>query len=110
VRYRYDPERKKRLKTAEILVAERDWEPPPARFAPAEIVGVRVALDEVAIRDRVKRAGGRWNAERRVWQLRYDCAASLGLVKRIVDGRASSTGCPEGSGGHLPVDAREASR
>jgi hypothetical protein len=61
VRYRYDPERKKRLKTAEILVAERDWEPPPARFAPAEIVGVRVALDEMAIRDR--EAGG-WEVER----------------------------------------------
>jgi hypothetical protein len=28
VRYRYDALRKKRLKTVELLVAERDWEPP----------------------------------------------------------------------------------
>src|SRR6185503_13336166 len=34
VRYRYDAERKKRFKTVEFLVAERDWEPPPPRVAP----------------------------------------------------------------------------
>ena len=27
VRYRYDVQRKKRLKTVELLVAERDWQP-----------------------------------------------------------------------------------
>src|SRR2546427_13137583 len=33
VRYRYDAQRKKRCKTVELLVAERDWEPPQPRFA-----------------------------------------------------------------------------
>ena len=33
VRYRYDPKRKKRLKTVELLVAERDWEPPRPLYA-----------------------------------------------------------------------------
>jgi len=33
VRYRYDAQRKKRSKTVELLVAERDWEPPQPRFA-----------------------------------------------------------------------------
>ena len=28
VRYRYDAQRKKRFKTVELVVAERDWEPP----------------------------------------------------------------------------------
>jgi len=32
VRYRYDAQRKKRFKTVELLVAERDWEPPRPRF------------------------------------------------------------------------------
>jgi hypothetical protein len=91
VRYRYDVERKKRLKTAEILVAERDWEPPPPRFAPEHIVEVRVALAETAIRDRVKRAGGTWNPDRRLWQMRYDRAVRLGLTRRIVDDQASNT-------------------
>ncbi len=59
VRYRYDAQRKKRFKTVEVLVAERDWEPPRPRFAHDQIVGLRVAFAEVAIRDRVKQAGGK---------------------------------------------------
>jgi len=70
VRYRYDAQRKKRFKTVELLVAERDWEPPRPRFAHDQIVGLRVAFADVAVRDRVKQAGGTWNPERRIWQLR----------------------------------------
>ncbi len=40
VRYRYDAQRKKRLKTVELLVAECDWEPPRPRFADDQIVGL----------------------------------------------------------------------
>ena len=59
VRYRYDARRKKRFKTVEILVAERDWEPPRPRFAQDQIVGLCVAFAEVAVRDRLKQAVGR---------------------------------------------------
>jgi len=83
VRYRYHAQRKKRLKTVELLVAERDWQPPRPRFAHDQIVGLRVAFADVAVRDRVKQAGGTWNPERRVWQLRYDRAVALGLNGRI---------------------------
>jgi hypothetical protein len=76
VRYRYDAQRKKRFKTVELLVAERDWEPPRPRFAHDQIVGLRVAFADVAVRDRVKQAGGTWNPELRVWQLRYTIARS----------------------------------
>ena len=34
VRYRYDAQRKKRFKTVELLVAERDWKPPPPSLRP----------------------------------------------------------------------------
>ena len=60
VRYRYDAERKKWFKTVELLVAERDWEPPLPRVAPDQIVKLRVAFVEAGLRDRVKRAGGTW--------------------------------------------------
>ncbi len=56
--YRYNAQRKKRLKTVELLVAERDWEPPRPRFAAAQIVALRVAFADVAPRERVKQAGG----------------------------------------------------
>jgi hypothetical protein len=81
VRYRYDAARKKRLKTVELVVAESDWAPP---FAPDEIVALRVAFTDVAIRKRVKQAGGAWNPDRMVWQLRYDRVVALGLRRRIV--------------------------
>lgn len=94
VRYRYDAQRKKRFKTIEIIVSERDW-PPPSPSVPADqIVALRVAFADITTRQRVKGAGGTWNPERRVWHLRYDRAVSLGLHSHIVDDRASSTGYP----------------
>jgi hypothetical protein len=110
VRYSYDAQRKKRFKTVELLVAERDWEPPRPRFAPDQIVGLRVAFADVAVRDRVKQAGGTWNPARRVWQLRYDRVVALGLNSRIVDEPASNSGCPGASGENLHADAWTPSR
>jgi len=72
VRDRYDAPRKMRFKTVELIVAERAWEPPPPRVAAGTMVGVRVGFAEVAMRDQVKQAGGKWNPSRKVWELRYD--------------------------------------
>ena len=110
VRYRYDAQQKKRFKTVELLVAERDWQPPRPRFAHNQIVALRVTFADVAVRHRVKQAGGTWNPERRVWQLRYDRVAALGLNSRIVDEPASNSGCPGSNGGNLRADARAPSR
>jgi len=105
VRYRYDAQRKKRSKTVELFVAECDWEPPRPRFAHDQIVGLRVAFADVAVRDQVKQAGGTWNPERRVWQLRYDRVVALGLKSRIVDELAFNSACPGSSGENLHADA-----
>ncbi len=59
VRYRYNARRRKRLKTAERVVAERDWDPPRPPFAPDQMVELRVAFAEVAVRQRVKQLVGR---------------------------------------------------
>ena len=92
------------------VVTERDWQPPWPRYAHDQIVGLRVAFADVAVRDRVKQAGGTWNPERRVWQLRYDRVVALGLTGRIVDELASTSGCQGSSGEHLHADARATSR
>jgi hypothetical protein len=91
VRYRYDTQRKKRFKTVELIVAERDWEPPAPRFTAETIVGVRIGFAEVAMRERVKQAGGKWNRSRKVWELRYDQVVALRLEARIVEEEASNT-------------------
>ena len=99
-----------RRRRATLLVAERDWEPPRSRVAHDQIVRLRVAFADVAVRDRVKQAGGTWNPQRRVWQLRYDRVVALGLNSRIVNEPASHSGCPGSSGENLPADAPAASR
>jgi hypothetical protein len=91
VRYRDDAPRKKRFKTVEIMVAERDWEPPAPRFTAETMVGVRVGFAEADMRERVKQAGGKWNRSHKVWDMRYDQVVALTLEARIVEEEASNT-------------------
>ena len=93
VRYRYDAQLRKRFKTVELIVAERDWQPPAPRFAPDVPVAVRLDFAESELRQRVKHAGGKWDPTRKVWDLRYADAVALKLHTRIVADRASDTGC-----------------
>jgi hypothetical protein len=82
VRYHYDAEHRRRLKTVEIIEDAVPWEPPAA--APESLVFVRVAWPEAELRAAVKAAGGRWNPEQRLWQLRYADVVRLGLQLRVV--------------------------
>jgi len=84
VRYRYDEQRQKRLKTGELIVGETDWLPPASEKQHDSVVSLRVAAFEREVREQVKRAGGVWKPERRVWELRYDQVVLLGLEERIV--------------------------
>ena len=90
-RSRDEAQRKKRFKTVEIIVAERDWDPPAPRFTAETIVGVRVGFAEADMRERVKQAGGKWNRSRKVWDMRYDQVVALKLEARIVEEEASNT-------------------
>ena len=93
VRYRYDVQQKKRFKTVEIIVAEREWDPPAPRFAADAVVGVRVGFTESEVREQVKQAGGKWNRHRRVWELRYAQVVALKLAPRTVEEEASNPRC-----------------
>jgi hypothetical protein len=81
VRRRVDPAGLRRYVTVELVVEEAPLEVPSSA-----IVGVRVRLDEPVLRQRVKAAGGRWDARRRVWEVTYGAAQSLSLEDRIVTG------------------------
>lgn len=84
VRYRYDEQRQKRLKTVELIIEEENWAPLEAPPADA-LVPIRIALSEVTLRQQVKQLGGRWDPRRQVWEVRYAQAAALGLAERIID-------------------------
>jgi hypothetical protein len=84
VRYRYDEQRQKRYKTIELIIDESDWRP-PERLAGSRIVGLRIEWRETDLRKQVKQAGGKWNPDKRVWEMRYDRAKALGWEARIVE-------------------------
>ena len=71
VRYRYDEQLQKRFKTVELIVEECDWMPQAKSKAGDRLVSIRVAVSELDVRAQVKRAGGIWQRDRRVWNLRY---------------------------------------
>jgi hypothetical protein len=83
VRYRYDPRRQRRYKTVKLVVEEEAWSEPRPLISPHEVVGVQVALSEIALQRRIKQAGGKWNPARRLWEMRYEQAVLLKLESRI---------------------------
>lgn len=78
VRYRYDEARRVRSKTVELVVEEREWMPDDT------LVRVRVAWGEKELGVKVKRDGGRWLSDVKLWELPYGKAVALGLGERIV--------------------------
>jgi hypothetical protein len=85
VRYRYDVENKRRIKTVELVIEETPWEPRPAKVPLNPITHLRIKYDEIVLRNLVKAAGGKWNPERKLWEMPYQEVLRLGLAERIVD-------------------------
>jgi hypothetical protein len=84
VRYRYDEIRKVRLKTVEIVVEEKAWEP-SSRFKDEDIVAVIVSFTENDLRDILKAAGGRWDPIEKLWRVTYgSIRGNIELEKRIL--------------------------
>lgn len=89
VRYRYDDQRGKRYKTVELIVEESAYAP-PSKLKPNTIVGLRISLAETVLQKKVKQAGGIWNRNRQLWEIRYDRVVELGLEGRIESGERST--------------------
>jgi hypothetical protein len=84
VRYRYDEERQRKLKTVELVVEEKFWEPDEKRIPRNKVMSVRIFPNEPHLQRVVKAAGGRWIPQKKVWELAYGEILDLGLEKRIV--------------------------
>lgn len=78
VRYRYDRERRRRIKTVELIEDESPWMPP------AQIYLVKIGYEEAALREKVKAAGGRWNGMKKVWLMTGFEVRRLELEDRVV--------------------------
>ncbi|MBN1457536.1 MAG: hypothetical protein JW912_06775 [Sedimentisphaerales bacterium] len=84
VRYRYDADRKRRVKTVELIEEEVPWLPSHGRLSRKSNVPIRVTVREIALQRRVRQAGGKWDAHQKVWHLPYEDVVELGLEERIV--------------------------
>ena len=78
VRYRYDGERRMRVKTVELIEEESPWIPR------ASIYLLKIGYEEGALREKVKIAGGRWVPEKKLWLLAPAAVRRLGLEDRVV--------------------------
>lgn len=86
VRYRYDEEREERLKTVELIIERVPRFRKKKALTSATMVGVR----EYTLQRQVRQAGGRWNAGKRLSEIRYDKAQALGLEDRIEEKHLSA--------------------
>lgn len=86
VRYRYDAARKVRHKTVELIVETVPWAPNRRnqRRVPEDMVGVRIAFSETALRERIKAAGAIWRPRQRLWEVDWKTVLDLGLQGRVV--------------------------
>jgi hypothetical protein len=71
------------LKTVEIVVEEKPWQP-SVRFRAEDIVSVPVNFVEKELRDRLKAVGGKWNAEEKVWHVPFGLIHGTEIEERIL--------------------------
>ena len=89
VRYRHDRQNRRRLTTVELVVdsgfylptgnVPRQDQTPDTR----RNVMVRIDYQETDLRQKIKQAGGKWDPERKRWQVSYREVEQLGLIARI---------------------------
>lgn len=79
VRYRYDEIRGVRLKTVELVIEEKPWQP-----LDEKLVQVLVNFTEMELRDKLKAAGGKWHPKEKLWYVRYGAIRGTELEERIM--------------------------
>jgi hypothetical protein len=84
IRYKYDRDRKMKVKTVELVAEEKIHNCTKTRVPSNKIVYVRIRYGEVHYASMVKGSGGKWNPEKKLWEVPYGAVKTLGLTHRIV--------------------------
>ncbi|MCK5147165.1 hypothetical protein KAR48_10450 [bacterium] len=84
VRYKYDYKKKKRYKTIELLVDEKDWEPCSTDQYCYKRVYIKIGSHEMELQKNIKAAGAIWNAEKKAWKLAVQVVRDMDIEDRIV--------------------------
>jgi hypothetical protein len=85
VRYLYDAQAGRRLKTVELIVEAVPWRPRQRhpRRRDDEIVAVPIAFQETELRERAKRLGAVWRQAQKLWEITWGDAKRLGIADRV---------------------------
>ena len=70
----------------ELIENSTDWGAGDTSRDGEGMTAVRVDWKELELRRRVKAAGGKWEAAKRVWVLSREQVKRLGLEERVVEG------------------------
>ena len=85
VRYRYNEASHQKITTIELIVEKNHWKS-NSKFIPRnKIMSLQVDYSERHMRRLIKEAGGRWNQQKKVWELPYGIVLDLGLKDRITE-------------------------
>jgi hypothetical protein len=86
VRYLYDPQTQRRLKTVELIVESVPWHAHARRprRRDDEIVAVRIAFSESDLRERAKRLGAVWRPAQKLWEITWGDAKRFGIADRVL--------------------------
>ena len=81
VRYRQDTEAGRRYTTVELVVDEG---PMPIDKRRSLFVCLRIAFDDLALRQAIRNHGGTWDKRRRVWRMHQDGVLALQLQNQVL--------------------------
>ena len=84
VRYKYDSQLYQKMITVELVEEKTKWLKNENYIPKNKIVDLKIEYGEIDLAMKVKSFGGKWNKAKKVWELSYEAAKSLGLEKRIV--------------------------
>ena len=84
VRYKYDHKEKIKYTTVELVIDKSTIRQYRQRININKIMPLKVGYEEIYIRKLVKQAGGKWNKDKKLWELAYRDIKELGLENRMV--------------------------
>ncbi len=85
VRYKYDLEKRRTIKTIEIIISEKSWNKNQNRKPFNKNVYIKIAFNEKQLHRTIKHIGGIWDDEKKLYKVRYGDVKNLGLENRIVE-------------------------
>ena len=86
VRYRYDDENNRVLKTVELIIEDTEWKRDREKIPKNKVMCLRVDINETKLQKRIRENGGKWDGKERVWRLPYKDVLELGLTDRRMKG------------------------